>query len=786
MKKKFLILTLMLFLLPTFVNAYTFNNKKIEYPESRMNTVGGHTDDDYMYYLSGKKVYRYDLKKDVFEEIYQFEKYLWSAYIKGNILYGEVYLDDNKQTFIGIDLTTKKEVYRQGFENNNLIGRGYIFDDSKNVYIISDTVIYSYGPDGKLIDSYDTKYNSISFNDISPDGKIMFLNLVITPGYPEESYIAINNGHFIKEVSIFHQRGRTPFWTFLADKIHAVNQYGEIAEFSTSNLKNISYKLVAPGIQYDYYDYFPSVIEDQNSFYMSGPDGNIYIVNKSNYKKTAKILVKEKARIYKVVKDNNNLQVVYMFNGDRYITTLNINNFVKSKTITIKDHKTLTYTKDDVISKYASSLATYDYSKGYYKSKPNFTAPYYEGVLQDGVKNDVLKQFNYYRYLSGLNEVTINDSKMQRSQKGAFINAVNKSLSHFPTKPDGMTDDFYNEASGGTGASAKTGDTYSGNVSAGESARSLISGFVDEIGNEARNVGHRSSMLDPYAKSISFGFIAAIGSPWYLSSGAVSVYYDNVNNNPDKFYAWPPAGYLPTESFLVDDFTMWSLWIDDDYEIQDNTNIVIECQGKKYPVPNFSYDEFSRTIYYSVPTELNKIIRKDYHYVTGIPISFKINNLLSDIDIVNIEYTTTFIKATGLGLNKENITMLKGKTDKLVAKALPSNTTPSKLTWKSSNDNVVKVDNNGNITAVGKGTATITVTSGDDGSTTTCQVTVDYLKGDLNENGKIEVVDSVEALKYYVELNKINDRAIAIADFNNNNKIDVSDAVEILKLYVNK
>ena len=61
-----------------------------------------------------------------------------------------------------------------------------------------------------------------------------------------------------------------------------------------------------------------------------------------------------------------------------------------------------------------------------------------------------------------------------------------------------------------------------------------------------------------------------------------------------------------------------------------------------------------------------------------------------------------------------------------------------------------------------------------------------YIKGDLNGNMKIEVADAIEALKYYVELNTLNEKAITIADFNNNNKIDVSDAVEILKLYINK
>lgn len=50
----------------------------------------------------------------------------------------------------------------------------------------------------------------------------------------------------------------------------------------------------------------------------------------------------------------------------------------------------------------------------------------------------------------------------------------------------------------------------------------------------------------------------------------------------------------------------------------------------------------------------------------------------------------------------------------------------SQLTWSSSNENVVKVDENGNLVATGKGTATITVTSADGQVNETCEVTVSY------------------------------------------------------------
>jgi len=79
---------------------------------------------------------------------------------------------------------------------------------------------------------------------------------------------------------------------------------------------------------------------------------------------------------------------------------------------------------------------------------------------------------------------------------------------------------------------------------------------------------------------------------------------------------------------------------------------------------------------------------------------------------------------TGVSLNKTSITINKGLTDTLTATVIPSNATNKNVTWKSSNDAIATVDANGNVTAVAKGTATITVTTEDGSFTDTCNVEV--------------------------------------------------------------
>ncbi|GHT50762.1 hypothetical protein AGMMS49982_06690 [Bacteroidia bacterium] len=81
------------------------------------------------------------------------------------------------------------------------------------------------------------------------------------------------------------------------------------------------------------------------------------------------------------------------------------------------------------------------------------------------------------------------------------------------------------------------------------------------------------------------------------------------------------------------------------------------------------------------------------------------------------------IPATGVSLDKTTTT-LTGGTEQLTASILPANATTQKaITWSSSDIGVVKVNEQGLVTVVASGTATITVTT-EGGFTATCVVTV--------------------------------------------------------------
>ena len=94
----------------------------------------------------------------------------------------------------------------------------------------------------------------------------------------------------------------------------------------------------------------------------------------------------------------------------------------------------------------------------------------------------------------------------------------------------------------------------------------------------------------------------------------------------------------------------------------------------------------------------------------------------------------------------ENKLELKGKTDKKLSVTLtPSDADDEKLSWSSSDEKVVKVSNDGTVTTVSCGEATITVKS-ESGLTDRCKVTVSH---DWKLDSKVDATVDKEGKKVY-------------------------------------
>ena len=85
------------------------------------------------------------------------------------------------------------------------------------------------------------------------------------------------------------------------------------------------------------------------------------------------------------------------------------------------------------------------------------------------------------------------------------------------------------------------------------------------------------------------------------------------------------------------------------------------------------------------------------------------------------------VPAESITVSVKELTMNFKKTIRIYANVMPEEAAYcNPVTWKSSNEKVAKVDENGIITATGKGTATITASTADGKVADTCKVTVTY------------------------------------------------------------
>ena len=91
-------------------------------------------------------------------------------------------------------------------------------------------------------------------------------------------------------------------------------------------------------------------------------------------------------------------------------------------------------------------------------------------------------------------------------------------------------------------------------------------------------------------------------------------------------------------------------------------------------------------------------------------------------DASAIEVLKPAVAATGIKLNKETLALKTGESETLTAVLEPENTTDT-VSWKSNDEDIVTVDENGQVTAKSVGETTITATAGN--VSATCSVSVE-------------------------------------------------------------
>lgn len=146
------------------------------------------------------------------------------------------------------------------------------------------------------------------------------------------------------------------------------------------------------------------------------------------------------------------------------------------------------------------------------------------------------------------------------------------------------------------------------------------------------------------------------------------------------------------------------------------------------------------------------------------------------------------IPVTSITLNKTSLSLEKDKSETLTATVKPDNATDKTVTWSSSDKDIATVDENGKVTAVADGTATITCKANDSsGKQATCAVTVtsgnnQSKKGDVNGDGQVTGTDLVALTNIILGKSAKKDAA----DLNGDGQVNGTDFVKLVNMILGK
>ncbi|MCR5485313.1 MAG: Ig-like domain-containing protein [Clostridiales bacterium] len=222
------------------------------------------------------------------------------------------------------------------------------------------------------------------------------------------------------------------------------------------------------------------------------------------------------------------------------------------------------------------------YTGTVYDSVPKTTSPYSAGKLNKNYLNDGLMLFNFYRYVSRMPKVTLSETECEKQQYGCVVLAALNQLTHTPSKPNGMSDSFYNRGY----VAANTSNTGAGTYTDTQSLRKVIQSCFEENNldnlHNLRYVSHRRWILAPNLTSVGFGqarsevTISPVSTETLVFNSISTTAATPMQVCSDYDYiSFPPSGYCPSE--LVNVFYPWNVSFNTNkYKFTDVKNIKVK------------------------------------------------------------------------------------------------------------------------------------------------------------------------------------------------------------------
>ena len=202
-----------------------------------------------------------------------------------------------------------------------------------------------------------------------------------------------------------------------------------------------------------------------------------------------------------------------------------------------------------------------------------------------------------------------------------------------------------------------------------------------------------------------FGDLQIPENRWCDIKGVVRVDKNGINFAPESFEKLP----VPAESISLDK-TEVTITVNQSVDLI--ATVLPEDTSRKIVTWKSSDSEVASVLY-------GKVLGKKAGTATITATDTEGHTATCVVTVENI-------KAASIKISKETLTLTVGESDRLTAEILPVNAFDKTVVWTTSDETVATVDD-GNVTAVKAGAATITATD-TEGHTATCVVTVENIK----------------------------------------------------------
>ena len=372
-----------------------------------------------------------------------------------------------------------------------------------------------------------------------------------------------------------------------------------------------------------------------------------------------------------------------------------------------------TRTKAEVREKYLEVM--HKIEGALYADEPSVDFPHAAGALSGEAVGAALSQTNFIRFLAGLEPLEADGALGELAQHGAVLMAVGGALSHSPEKPEGMEECFYEK---GAEAAASCNLIQFNWFDEGLLCEAVLE-FARDDGVANRYVlGHRRWLLYPRMKYTGFGLAQDAEGRSYAAM------YVMDESNADADYdriAWPSAGAFPAEYMSVE--TPWSLSLNPEkYDIEKSALKIVLTEEKTGA--QFVFDTMEETasdeeqyfvlgggrlgdgpIYIFRP-DLSEYDELMYGYCQNQVWTVEITGVfLKDGTLAEkMEYTVQMISLEPIApaaveISVREVTLKVGESAALFAQVVPNWADELSIIWKSSDEAIASMDENGLLTA---------------------------------------------------------------------------------------